>query len=111
MLRDFSGGQATERKPGKDFEDDPLTVMLCSASGAHAAELQAGQAMQRLLLTATALGLSASLLSQVVEVTETRRELRALAGDEFEPQALLRIGYGSPVPQTPRREPAELLIR
>lgn len=110
VLRDFSGGHARPRVPGKDFEDDPLTMVLCSYSQGRQADLEAGQAMQRLLLTATSLGLAASFLSQVVEVPETRSQLRSLLGGALEPRAVLRVGYGSPVPPTPRREPMELLL-
>jgi hypothetical protein len=60
--------------------------------------------MQRVLLTATAAGLATSFLSQVVEVAATRLALRDLIGGGLWPQAVLRIGYGSPVPPTPRRD-------
>jgi nitroreductase len=104
VLRDFSGGRAKRRVPGKDFEPDPLIVVIGSVHDQPSAHLQAGQAMQRVLLTATTLGLSASFLSQVVEVPTTRRQLRDLIGGGLWPQIVLRLGYGSPVPPTPRRD-------
>jgi hypothetical protein len=104
VLRDFSGGQARRRVSGKDFEPDPLIVVVGSFHDQPLARLQAGQAMQRILLTATVNGLSASFLSQVVEVPETRLRLRELIGGGLWPQVVLRIGYGSPVPPTPRRD-------
>ncbi|WP_028927114.1 Acg family FMN-binding oxidoreductase [Pseudonocardia acaciae] len=103
VLRDFSAGQARPRVNGKDFEADPLIAVVGSFHDLPLARLQAGQAMQRVLLTATLNGLSASFLSQVVEVPETRKQLRELIGGGLWPQAVLRIGYGSPVPRTPRR--------
>lgn len=110
VRRDFSGGRGRNRVPGKDFEDDPLTAVLCAYGQDRQADLETGQALQRLLLTATSLGLAASFLSQVVEVRETRVQLRSMLGGVLEPQAVLRIGYGTPVPETPRRDPAELLM-
>lgn len=110
VLRDFSAGKAPARVPGKDFEQDPLLVVLCSYNNSRLADVQAGQAMQRMLLTATTHGLAASLMSQVVEVRETWDELRRLLGGSVYPQALLRIGYGSPSPATPRRSPEALLM-
>ena len=104
VLRDFSGGRARVRVAGKDFEPDPLIVVVGSFNDRPLAWLQAGQAMQRVLLTATAAGLSASFLSQVVEVAATRLALRDLIGGGLWPQTVLRIGYGSPVPPTPRRD-------
>jgi nitroreductase len=109
VLRDFSAGQAAARVSGKDFESHPLIVVLGSFQDGTPTQLQAGQAMQRVLLTATDAGLSASFLSQVVEVATVRRELRALIGGGLWPQAVLRIGYGSPVPATPRRDLSEVV--
>ncbi|MCP2260986.1 Nitroreductase family protein [Streptoalloteichus tenebrarius] len=111
VLRDFTGGQARPRAVGKDFEADPLLVVLCTFYEGRLAEVQAGQAMERVLLTATSLGLSASFLSQVVEVRPVREELRRLLGGGLEPQMLLRIGFGSPVPAVPRRPVADLLVQ
>ena len=65
--------------------------------------------LQRVLLTATAAGLATSFLSQVVEVPQTREELRRLIGGTRPPQAVLRIGHGWPVAATPRRKSADLL--
>lgn len=106
-LRDF---QAAERPPGKDYESDPLIVVLCSFYNGPLAELQAGQALQRVLLTATTLGLSASFMSQAIEVRPVRDELRRALGGTLEPQTVLRIGFGSPVPPSPRRTVRELLL-
>lgn len=106
-MRDF---QAAERPPGKDYESDPLVVVLCSFYDGPLAELQAGQALQRLLLTATTLGLSASFMSQAIEVRPVREELRRTLGGTLEPQTVLRIGFGSPVPASPRRAVRDLLL-
>lgn len=109
VLRDYSAGQARPRVAGKDFEPDPLIAVIGSFHDHPLARMQTGQAMQRILLTATNLGLSASFLSQVVEVAETRALLRALIGGGLWPQTVLRIGYGSPVPRTPRRRVEDVL--
>jgi hypothetical protein len=109
VLRDFTGGAGTARVQGKDFEEEPLIAVLTSHLSGATAEVQVGQALQRVLLTATADGLSASFLSQVVEVPQTRDELRRLIGATRPPQAVLRIGRGWPVVATPRREASDLL--
>ncbi|QUQ64041.1 Acg family FMN-binding oxidoreductase [Kutzneria sp. CA-103260] len=110
VLRDFSGGRARERLPGKDFEPEPLIAVVCSYYEGRLAELHAGQAMQRVLLTATTLGLSASFIAQPIEVPSCREELRRLLGAGVNAQTILRVGHGSPVASTPRRPVAELLI-
>lgn len=108
--RDFSDGRGRTRVPGKDFEPDPLIIVLCSFFQGRLAELVAGQALQSLLLTATDLGLSASLLSQPLEVEHTRAELGRIVGPALHPQTILRIGFGSPVPPTPRRAVEDVFI-
>ncbi|MEU4805151.1 nitroreductase family protein [Actinosynnema sp. NPDC023587] len=110
VLRDFAPDTTHERRPGKDYESDPLVVVLCSFYEGPLAELLAGQAVQRVLLTATTLGLTASFLSQAVEVPHVREELRRALGGSLAPQTLLRLGYGSPVPATSRRPVVELLM-
>jgi nitroreductase len=110
VLRDFMPGATHERPPGKDYESDPLVVVLCSFYDGPLAELLAGQAMQRVLLTATTLGLSASFLSQPIEVPHVREDLRRVLGGTLAPQSLLRLGFGSPVPATPRRPVEDLLM-
>jgi nitroreductase len=110
VLRDFTAGTGRVRAPGKDFEDEPLIAVLSThLTGPHA-DVQAGQAIERVLLTATAAGLAVSLLSHVVEVPSTREELRDLVGGDRPPQAVLRIGRGWPVPLTPRRPPGDLVV-
>jgi hypothetical protein len=109
-LRDFSAGTSAERIPGKNFEHEPLIAVLSPYLAGPVADIHAGQALQRVLLTATVHGLSASFLSQVVEVTAAREELRRLIGGTRPPLAVVRIGRGYPVPATPRRAIADLII-
>ncbi|RRO20332.1 nitroreductase [Saccharopolyspora rhizosphaerae] len=111
VVRDFSGGTAPQRVAGKDFEREPLLAVLCSYHDSRADDVRAGQALQRVLLTACSRGLQSSLLSQVPEVPQTREDLRRMLGGSLQPQAVLRFGYGSPTPRTPRREPADLLLQ
>jgi hypothetical protein len=110
VLRDFGGGSAPERLPGKDFEREPLIAVLTSHLSGQRAEVQAGLALQRVLLAATAEGLAVSFLSQIVEVPGPREELRRLINGTRPPQAVLRIGRGWPVVATPRRAVADLIM-
>lgn len=110
-LRDFGAGRARVRTPGKDFEDEPLLAVLASHVDGPHAQLQAGQALQRVLLTATALGLAASFLSQLIEVPRARGELHRLIGPTLYPQVVLRIGYGSPITATPRLPLASRVVQ
>jgi hypothetical protein len=110
VLRDFSAGTgAQQRGPGKDFESDPLIAVLTSHLSGPRADVRAGEALQRVLLTATADGLSASFLSHIVEVEWARSELRRLIAAPLAPHVVLRIGRGWPVVATPRHPVADLL--
>ncbi|TQM36909.1 hypothetical protein FB388_4098 [Pseudonocardia cypriaca] len=109
VLRDYTGGNRPARQPGKDFEPEPLIAVLTTHFSGPAAEVQAGQALQRVLLTATAEGLATSFLSHVVEVPQAREEVRRLIAGTRPPQAVLRIGHGWAVPPTSRRAPADLI--
>ncbi|AHH96937.1 nitroreductase [Kutzneria albida DSM 43870] len=109
VLRDYNARTLRPRREGKDFEHDPLLVVLCSYYEGPLAELQTGQALQRVLLTATELGMCASFLSQPIEVPAQHARLRRLLGSGAVPQVVLRVGFGSPVPATPRRPVTDLL--
>jgi len=87
------------------------TALLTASFDDTAADrLRAGQAMQRVLLTATAAGFDASFISQPVEVPPVRAELRRLLGGGLWPQIVLRLGRGAPVPWTPRRSLDDVLL-
>lgn len=109
VVRDFTAGAGRERAPGKD-EDEPLLAVLIPHVTGPAAEIRAGEALQRVLLTATAEGLAVSFLSQLVEVPDAREALRTLVGAVRAPLAVLRIGHGQPTGRTPRRTMDELML-
>ncbi|MET0418716.1 MAG: nitroreductase family protein [Actinoplanes sp.] len=99
------------RAPGRDFEPEPLIAILGSTGDTAADQINAGQALQRVLLTATATGLAASMISQPIEVTSAREQLsRSLGSRSGTPQMAIRIGYGQPGSPTPRRDLAQAII-
>ena len=67
--------------------------MLCTDGDTPVDRLRAGQALQRVLLTATAAGVGVSFLNQPVEVPALRKELAAVLKTGLAPQMLLRAGY------------------
>ncbi|WP_410659089.1 Acg family FMN-binding oxidoreductase [Amycolatopsis sp. lyj-112] len=111
VLKDFSTAEfGTEDFGARDFEPRPLVVAIGSFSDERLDRLQVGQALQRVLLSATSAGLDTSYVSPPVRVASARAELRALLGCGVWPQILLRVGYGSPLPWTPRRPLEDVLL-
>jgi nitroreductase len=106
---DRGGGQAAR---DRDIAlHSPTLAVLSTDADEPAAWLQAGQALEAVLLRATAEGVCASWLNQPVEVPDLRQRLAGLLPTPGQPQVLLRLGYGQPPPTpTPRRSVRELLI-
>lgn len=98
-VRDFSLDPGDGR-PVEEFESHPQLLALATDDDRPLDWLRAGQALQRALLTATCYGVSASFLTQSLELADQwadqRRELRgwpsAWAFDD-RPQMLIRVGY------------------
>jgi len=74
--------------------------------------LEAGELLDRILLTIVREGLQVSYFNMPIQVPELRLELRRLLGLHSWPQALLRMGYSliEPLP-TPRRPVENVLIQ
>ena len=106
VMRDFTG--ATDPAVSA-YAEEPVIAVLSSHLSGRVAEINAGQALERVLLTATAEGLAVSFLSQAVEVPVIRERLRRLIHGARPPQVVLRVGRGSPVAATSRRDVAELV--
>ena len=71
--------------------------------------LQAGQALERVLITAAEHWAFAALHSQVTEVDNLRAELRREMCVSGYPQIVLRFGYASDSVPTPRRPAVAVL--
>ncbi|MGP3919020.1 Acg family FMN-binding oxidoreductase [Nonomuraea sp. 10N515B] len=98
-LRDFGLGASREVA---SFERNPQIAALFTGGDSPRDWLVAGQALQRVLLTATAHGVSASLFSQPLDLPGNGRRGEP-TGTLGHLQMLLRLGYGPPVPAVPRR--------
>ena len=106
LIRDLRRGAPVPDRPRREYEDDPVLAILVSPADEAGSWLAAGQALERVLLAATVSGLSVSFLNQPLEVPRLRAEVLPPSGAPGQPQMLLRIGRGLPVPPTPRRDPA-----
>jgi hypothetical protein len=103
LLREYG---SSEGKAPREYEQEPLLAILITPHDTPRDHLRAGQAMQRVLLAATACGLSASFLSAAVELSPSRASLRAVLDGEGYAQTILRLGYSDSAPRTRRRPPS-----
>jgi hypothetical protein len=91
------------------FEATPTVAILSTLKDTPADWVRAGQALERALLVATAEGLSASFMNQPLEHHDLRWQVRSPLTGVGVTQMIMRIGYGIPVPATPRRPVAEVI--
>lgn len=108
-VRDFGHGVGRERARA-DFEEHPQLAIL-STDGDHRADwLAAGQALERVLLTATLDHLATALATQPLEHRSLRTQVSDLVQEYGPVQMLLRLGYGPAAPHpTPRRPVTDIL--
>jgi nitroreductase len=110
VIRTFDMGLSVGGKDRELAESSPLLAVLGTKRDNPHDWVQAGEALQRVLLTACQHGLQASHLNQPIQVASLRPKLRHLVGTGF-PQLLLRFGYPvEGIPGAPRR-PVEDVTR
>ena len=108
-VRDYSVLRPRDYQPAADFEQHPVIAVLSTPHDHCADWLRAGQALEHVLLAATAHGVQASLLYQAVEWPDLRWALRDVHDGVAEPQMLVRFGYGPEGSASPRRPVADVL--
>ncbi|MFG2045182.1 Acg family FMN-binding oxidoreductase [Dactylosporangium sp. NPDC048998] len=108
-VRDFGLDLPAVERDAARFEPHPNLVVLHSLGDDSGAWLDAGRALERVLLTAAVHGLATQPMTQALEVPRLRR-LLAAPGGRWYPQMILRIGYGRPVATGPRRPLRDVLL-
>ncbi|MBI3688719.1 MAG: nitroreductase family protein [Actinobacteria bacterium] len=113
-VRDFEVSRPGQLPVTGTVDEEPAWCVLFTDSDTRLDHLRAGEAMARLLLTATDLGVASCPQSQAVEVPGARvlLEARLLAGLGHA-QLVLRLGWpdpdGEPLPRSPRRALSEIV--
>lgn len=93
--RDFAAGRGwglPSSSPISPARFSGLVCLLTTPADAPVAWVNAGQALQRILLRSATSGVAAALHSQPLEVDWLREVIRAQLGDGSYPQLLLRLG-------------------
>ncbi|MEV6146486.1 nitroreductase [Streptomyces sp. NPDC051992] len=101
--RDFAGSVPVPGRAHVPFEHQPQLALLSTGGDRPADWLRAGQALERVLLTATLDAVSTSFATQPLEWPDLRWVLRDPVHGTGHPQMIIRLGYGPNGPRTPRR--------
>jgi hypothetical protein len=110
-VRDFSYASPATPLPAATFEQQPQLAVLSTAQDKPADWLRAGQALQRVLLTATTSGVATSFLYQPIELRDIEQPADGWWPWPECPQIIIRLGYGPPGAGSPRREVTAILER
>ncbi len=111
--RDFAHGHGWGLPPAGEGQlprSAGVVALLTTAADRPADWINAGQALQRVLLFATSCGLAAALHSQPLEIPELRDFIRAHFCDGDYPQMVLRFGATSQASVSVRRPVDDVLI-
>jgi Nitroreductase family len=108
-VRDLSATPQDRRRPVARFEHDPVLAVLSTEGDGARDQLTAGMALQRVLLTATRRGLSASFLNQPLEYDDLRAHVQEITGKPGRAHMLMRFLPSVPHEPTPRRPVADFL--
>ncbi|WP_404419284.1 Acg family FMN-binding oxidoreductase [Marinospirillum sp.] len=104
VVRTFDMGKRIGAKDRQLADESPVLAVL-GTSGDHLADwLVAGQALEKVLLSAHSQGLQASYLNQPIQVAPLRPKLQNLMSKSGFPQILLRLGFADDdIDASPRR--------
>jgi nitroreductase len=102
-LRTLMEASEEEDETRQPTINPPVLAVLSTVNDDWFDWLEAGLALEKVLLHARLAGIWASFFSQPTEVAVQRQALRNLLGKTDFPQIVLRLGYASRVPPTPRR--------
>jgi nitroreductase len=108
---DMTSAVPTVTPASADYELLPQLGVLTTAGDEPSDWLRAGQALQRVLLTATAHGVSASFLYQSIELRDMHGDSAPAWPWPENPQMVIRFGFGEHAAATPRRPVDDVLTR
>jgi hypothetical protein len=111
IIRSFDMGSGVAAKDQELADGSPVLAVLSSTGESVKNWLAAGQALQRVLLTAVQQGLQASYLNQAMQVPTLRTKVQHLLHKPSFPQILLRLGYPKELQAaSPRRALTDVVL-
>jgi hypothetical protein len=108
-VRDMTLGSDGPGRGVAQFEDRGMLAVLLTTGDNAVDWVRGGIALERVLLTATVLGLSTGILSHGTEVVDLRPLVRDPSSRWRHPQVVVRFGHGDAMPATPRLPVSEVL--
>ncbi|HEX9033293.1 MAG TPA: nitroreductase family protein [Streptosporangiaceae bacterium] len=108
---DMTSAAPAVHRPSRDYEHSPQLAVLTTERDEPGDWLRAGQALQRVLLTATTHGLATSFLYQPIELHDMRGANAPAWPWQENPQIVIRFGFGQDQPGSPRRPLDDVLTR
>lgn len=111
LVRNVDLGKAVAALDRRLAQRSPVLAILGTAGDARGDWLAAGQALERVLLTAHHRGLQASFLNQPIQVSALRPRLQHLASTPGIAQVLIRLGFAHGEAQAaPRRALNQVIV-
>ncbi|MYV46017.1 nitroreductase family protein [Streptomyces sp. SID2888] len=108
-MRDFGAHRHPAVLAARPFETRPEVAVVSTAHDRRTDWLRAGQALEHVLLVATAHGVRTSLLHQALEWPDLRERLTPQSAGRDRAQMVIRLGYGPEGPASPRRAASQVL--
>ena len=111
--RDFARGHGWGLPPlssARSYRAAGVAGLLTTEADRPADWVNAGQALQRILLTASTYGAAVALHSQPLELPWLREFIRTELSDGAYPHLVLRFGLVTQVAISVRRDPADVLF-
>lgn len=109
LLRWLDNGPEEASENRQLVMEAPALLVLASDHDNAVEWLQAGQALDHLLLQAADYGLYASFINHPTELPRLRQRLQHVLGTTACPHAVLRMGYGTPEQTSPRHTVRDVL--
>lgn len=110
VVRTFDMGNGVGAKDRQLADESPILAVLGTDGDSVADWLNAGQALEKFLLSAHSQGLQASYLNQPIQVASLRPKLQNLLSKSGFPQILLRLGFPKDETDASPRRPLDDVI-
>lgn len=108
-LRHFDLGSLQAHRD-RDLTMSATALLIVAANDDSISLLQAGEALEYLLLTITQVGLQYSFLNAPIQRADLRDRVEMLAGSKRPAQLIVRIGHGEAVTSSSPRRPLAAVV-